>query len=71
MAGVWSMYGNRRKNGYCYVCYKKIFYLYFFPDPWIPNNLLFIYCLLDEREKLHSKFETKSFKIFIKPVCSL
>ncbi len=48
MAGVWSMYRHRRKNGYRHFRYQKIFYIYILSYSWLSGNFLFIFCFLDE-----------------------
>ena len=63
MAGVWRMHRDRRKDGDCYFCDKKIFYLHFFPHAWFPGYRLFVFCFLDEYKKLHSKFQAKPSQV--------
>jgi len=60
MAGFWRLYRYRRKDGYCYIGYQKIFYLYVFSYDGLSCDILSIYSLLDEHQKLYTKLQAES-----------
>jgi hypothetical protein len=63
VAGVWSLYSDRRKNGYCHFSHQTVFYLYVVPYIGIAGHLLPDYRLLDEYQKLHQEFPAQSCQV--------